>query len=332
MNRGNRRSPWISLCARLTLASFAATLPGPAAWAQAVERVAPLTGSAISGAAGASLAAPSAIVPAQFSLTPALAAAPLSAAAPALAAAPLAAPAVAVAAELSAPSAAAAAPASPAALQIPSAIGTLRMASGAAASGPSRSGGETFDASRPRSGDAAASVPASPSDTDSKGSRGSKLSADPEVAGLPAAYNTFKRLKSRMKAIGMPVDLRRIAVSDFTAISRPGIEPAESIALRAHLKKMMDESWSTRGGSFPERPKLYPIEKVVFPGQRASITVGVDSPAAKDLLAAKSGADGGYILAVTQGPEGDRPFEFATLARVISTHVEGDRLTADVQG
>ena len=337
MNRVNRRSPWITLCARLTLVAFGATLPGPAAWAQAVERVAPLTMPAVSASAVASFSAPSALAPSTLSAIPALAAAPLSAAsaplaAPALAASPLAAPAAAIRAEALVPALAAASSANPAAREIPSAIGTLRLASGAAASGPARPGSETFDASRPRSGDVGAAVPASPSSPNSKGPRGTKLSADAAVAGLPAAYNTFKRLKSRMQAIGMPVEVRRIAVSDFQAISRPDIEPAEALALRAHLKKMMDESWSTRGSAFPERPKIYPADHVMFPGDRATISVPADSPAAKDMLAAKGGADGGYILTVTQGPKGDHPFEFATLVRVISAHVEGGELKAEMQG
>jgi endopeptidase La len=331
MNRVNRRSPWITLCARLTLASFGATLPGPAAWAQAVERVAPVTASLVSGSAAASFTAPSIITPAQVSFMPTMAAAPTSAAAPALAA-PLAAPSAAVSAAAPAPLFAAASPASLPAQENPSALGTLRMAGGAAANGPTRSGAETFDAAGAHSGDAGAAVPASPSSPNSKGKKGSKLSADVEVAGLPSAYNTFQRLKTRMKAIGMPVEVRRVAVSDFEAISRPGIEPAESIALRAHLKKMMDESWSTRGGAFPERPNYYTVKNVLFPGERSSVSAAVDSPTAKALLAAKGGADGGYILAVTQGPEGDRPFQFATLARVVSTRVEGDVLKADILG
>ena len=125
MNRANRRSPWITLCARLTLAAFAATLPGPAAWAQAVERVVPVTASAISGSAGASLSAPSVLAPSPVSSLRALNAAPLSA--PALAAAPLAAPmaspaapaiaaAAAAAPSIKAEAAVAAAPSAPAAL------------------------------------------------------------------------------------------------------------------------------------------------------------------------------------------------------------------------
>jgi ATP-dependent Lon protease len=98
------------LCARLTLAAFGATLPGPAAWAQAVERVAPVTASAISGSAGASLSAPSVLAPSPISALNAVNAAPLSS--PALAAAPLAAPMAAVRGPLAAPAVRAAAAAS----------------------------------------------------------------------------------------------------------------------------------------------------------------------------------------------------------------------------
>ncbi|HEX4047767.1 MAG TPA: hypothetical protein VH309_08035, partial [Elusimicrobiota bacterium] len=79
MNRANRRSPWTALCARLTIAAFAASLPGPAAWAQVVERVAPVTATAISASAGASLAAPSVLAPSPISALSASGAATLSA-------------------------------------------------------------------------------------------------------------------------------------------------------------------------------------------------------------------------------------------------------------
>ncbi len=52
MTRPMRRVPFAILCARLTLAVFAATLPGPAAWAQAVSRVT-LTGTSGLGVSGA---------------------------------------------------------------------------------------------------------------------------------------------------------------------------------------------------------------------------------------------------------------------------------------
>jgi ATP-dependent Lon protease len=86
MNRNNRRAPWIVLCARLTLAAFASTLPGPAAWAQFVEHVSPVTGpSALSGAVGSALAAPTISAPAPIALAPGMRSAPM--AAPALSAA-----------------------------------------------------------------------------------------------------------------------------------------------------------------------------------------------------------------------------------------------------
>ncbi|OGR46472.1 MAG: endopeptidase La [Elusimicrobia bacterium GWC2_65_9] len=86
MARHARRAPFAILCARLTLAAFAATLPGPAAWAQAASRVAPIraSGLGISGAAALSVTAPLIAIPA---LTPATLAVPLAAPA----AAPLAA-------------------------------------------------------------------------------------------------------------------------------------------------------------------------------------------------------------------------------------------------
>ncbi|MFI5361355.1 MAG: S16 family serine protease [Elusimicrobiota bacterium] len=108
------RTSFRRLAARLTLSAFAATLPGPAAWAQAVERAGPVSIPAFSAPA---IAAPSAL-----SSIPALTASPLAAAtvgavplsAPALAAAPLSAPAAVVPpeAKLSAPAAA-----SPAAME-----------------------------------------------------------------------------------------------------------------------------------------------------------------------------------------------------------------------
>ena len=95
------------MCARLTLAAFAATLPGPAAWAQAVERVVPVSAPAALGSAA--LAAPSVLAASPISSLRVLNAAPLSA--PALAAAPLAAPMAALAAPaLQAAAAAASAP------------------------------------------------------------------------------------------------------------------------------------------------------------------------------------------------------------------------------
>ncbi|MFI5347746.1 MAG: chemotaxis protein CheA, partial [Elusimicrobiota bacterium] len=82
-----RRAPFAVLCARLTLAAFAATLPGPAVWAQAVARVAPLTASAggAVGAAGSALSAPSFVMPAALGSAPSFSAPALSAAAPAAA-------------------------------------------------------------------------------------------------------------------------------------------------------------------------------------------------------------------------------------------------------
>ncbi|MFI5349579.1 MAG: AAA family ATPase [Elusimicrobiota bacterium] len=83
----HRRSSLNVLLSRLTLAAFAATLPGPAAWAQAVSRVAPLAASAgFTGALGASVSAPSILVPSSLLSLPALNAAP--ALAPALSIAP----------------------------------------------------------------------------------------------------------------------------------------------------------------------------------------------------------------------------------------------------
>jgi ATP-dependent Lon protease len=333
ISRAKRRTSWIELCARLTLVSFTAALPGPAAWAQAVERVAPLTASALS-AAGASLSAPSFFTPSPLSAAT-LAAVPLGA--PALAASPLATPLAAVPAEaipapLNSAMGSALIVGTPASGDQARAIETLRTASAAAASGPTRSGSETFDASRPRSGDAGAAAPASPSSPNSKGPRGSKLAADVEIAGLPAAYNTFNRLKSRMQSIGMPVEARRLAVSDFEAISRPDIGPAEAIPLRVHLKKMMDKSWATPVGAFPENPKFYTVQNVLFPGERTTLTFPVDSVQAKDILAVKSGADGGYVLAATRGEKNEVPFYFGTLARVLSSRVEGDEFKADIEG
>ncbi|HXT02042.1 MAG TPA: endopeptidase La [Elusimicrobiota bacterium] len=104
MNRANRRSStWIQLCARLTLAAFAAALPGPAAWAQAVERVVPVTAPP-AALGSAALAAPSVLSGSSLS---SLRAAPL--APTALSAAPLAAPMAAAAPLAAAPALAAAA-------------------------------------------------------------------------------------------------------------------------------------------------------------------------------------------------------------------------------
>ncbi len=153
MNRTDRRSPWIVLCARLTLAAFAATLPGPAAWAQAVARVAPAAPpAALMGAVGGSIAAPS-ISASPLATVPALNAAPLSA--PALAAAPRAAPMAAPAALKAATPAAASAAAEAA----PAAAAPARAAPGgpraiaalhaAAADGPAAPrSGSAFDGSR----------------------------------------------------------------------------------------------------------------------------------------------------------------------------------------
>ncbi|MFI5361354.1 MAG: S16 family serine protease [Elusimicrobiota bacterium] len=330
MTRSDRRSPWITLCARLTLAAFASTLPGPAAWAQVVERVAPLTAPALSAPAAvsfsaASLAGPSALSIAAPLSGAALAPAPLSA--PALAATPLAAPAASAPAAPVSTHFAAASPTN--AAEAPTALGSLRAAVGAAADGRKRSGGETFDASKPRDGGAA--VPADPSNKNPS-SKGPRLAPDAEIAGLPAAYNTFQRLNKRMKAIGMPVEIRRIAISDFEAIAKGDADPAISLALRAHLQKMMEEPWSTKGGAFPDKPKVTPVEYVIFPGERASISVPAGSEAAKNILAAKGGADGGYVLTVTQSDEGDRPYRIATLARVISATTVGNEVKAELQG
>ena len=112
-------SPFRRLCARLTLAAFAATLPGPAAWAQAVERVAPLMPTAFSATP---IIAPSALIP--ISRLAVMPSAPITTplAAPALAAS-LAAPMAAVPAEAEPAAIAAAAPAI-------TAVGTLHAAAG----------------------------------------------------------------------------------------------------------------------------------------------------------------------------------------------------------
>ena len=107
-----RRNAFTVLFSRLTLAAFAVTLSGPAAWSQV--RATPVSASAgVSvGAAGSALSAPSLSVPASLGSAPALGLAPLAApvSGPAAApAAPLAAPAAPLAA--AAPIAAAAAPA-----------------------------------------------------------------------------------------------------------------------------------------------------------------------------------------------------------------------------
>jgi hypothetical protein len=91
MKSTDRRSPWIALCARLTLAAFAAGLTVPAAWAQTVVRVVPMPGAAIPGALGAAFSAPSFSAPSALLSMPALAAGPLAAPLSAPAAAPVAA-------------------------------------------------------------------------------------------------------------------------------------------------------------------------------------------------------------------------------------------------
>ncbi len=185
MNKTDRRSPWwTALCARLTLAAFASTLPGPAAWSQVV-RVAPVEASAgLSGAVGTSLSAPSIAAPSPISSLQALSGAPSlsAAAAPALSASPLAAASRATPAPgaAAAPSAAAAAapvqaflaapvasvaavPAAAAAAQVavpangrvadaPTAMETLHAAGNGTNDPAGRSGGRTFDGSASRGG------------------------------------------------------------------------------------------------------------------------------------------------------------------------------------
>ena len=159
MNRANRRSPWIALCARLTLAAFAAALPGPAAWAQVVVRAAPITIPVAGFALFGANSAPSIRTPSAFSAAspfdaaliapPALSAAPQAVSLPS--AMPAAAAALASAAGLPAPDAAPAAKTAVESLRSISDHSSALNAPGASASDASALAAAAFDQSTPAS-------------------------------------------------------------------------------------------------------------------------------------------------------------------------------------
>lgn len=183
MKKTGRRLPWITLCARLTLAAFATTMPGTSAWAQVVERLAPVSAPAVfAGALGAPLAAPSLGGAAPAAGLKALSAAALSA--PALSAAPLsaaAAPAAAASAQAAepAPVQAVAAEAAPvdAVVTAPTgratALDNLRLSGETSNDGSGRIGSGRFDGAARRGS----------TDDDGGGSKSRALVAS---AGLPA--------------------------------------------------------------------------------------------------------------------------------------------------
>jgi ATP-dependent Clp protease ATP-binding subunit ClpC len=185
MNRTNRRSPWIVLCARLTLAAFATSLSGPAAWAQAVSRVAPAAApAALAGTIGASLSAPSILATSPLAPAPALSAAPLSAAA--LSAAPLAAPALFAAPRAAVPAAApSAAPTAAAALKSVGSRSAAMSSPDVTAADARALSERTFDAAAARPGDSD-SVPGSFSAGAPALSRGSSWAAASDGPDLPS--------------------------------------------------------------------------------------------------------------------------------------------------
>ncbi|NNN06590.1 MAG: AAA family ATPase, partial [Elusimicrobia bacterium] len=151
MKKTGRRLSWITLCSRLTLAAFTAALPGSPAWAQVVERVAPVSAPAgFSAALGTPLSAPSLDAAAPIAglkalgaaalTAPTLSAAPLSAAAAPAAASVEAVPAQAVAAEAAPANAAVAAPAGRA-----TALDNLRLSGETSNGGSDRIGSSRFD-------------------------------------------------------------------------------------------------------------------------------------------------------------------------------------------
>ncbi|HEX4046801.1 MAG TPA: ATP-dependent Clp protease ATP-binding subunit [Elusimicrobiota bacterium] len=164
------RSPFAVLCSRATLAVFAATLPGPAAWAQFVERAAPVAVPAgLAGALGSSPSAPSLSAPSPLSsifasnpapsLAQALSAAPQAAPLPAAAAA--ARPSAAAALAGPAPLPAGSAPTAASALNAAAARSAAAAAPGMAPDGARALSERTFDAaSTPDDPGGAAPVPA----------------------------------------------------------------------------------------------------------------------------------------------------------------------------
>jgi len=146
-----RRAPFTILCARLTLAAFLSTMPGPAAWSQVVGRVVPkiMPAAAYVGTAAASLTAP-----ATLGAIPALTAAPLAApmTGPAAMAAVPAAVAAAVMPAAAVPAATASAPRA-AETTRPSAQETLATAAHDMKSdGGERAGAKNFDGGAGRGG------------------------------------------------------------------------------------------------------------------------------------------------------------------------------------
>ncbi|MFI5361356.1 MAG: AAA family ATPase [Elusimicrobiota bacterium] len=152
------RSSFSILCARLTLAAFAASLPGPAAWAQAVERVAPAMPTAFS--------APAIVAPSALSAIPASAAVTLSA--PALGATPLPPAAVPAAAVPAASAQIPAAPMAAAALSASAAQSAALSSPGISADGARALSARSFEAASTPNADTPPSEPAGePSDSHS---------------------------------------------------------------------------------------------------------------------------------------------------------------------
>src|SRR5258708_398376 len=140
-----RRSSFAVHCPRLPCAAFAATLPGPAAWAQAIQRVAPIAAPAgLAGALGSSLSTPATFVPSSLAPIPALNAAPILA--PALAAAPNAATLPAFALPAASAELPAAAPTAAATLNTISARSAALSAPDLSAVGAAALSARTFDA------------------------------------------------------------------------------------------------------------------------------------------------------------------------------------------
>ncbi|MFI5349578.1 MAG: S16 family serine protease [Elusimicrobiota bacterium] len=284
------------LAARLTLVAFAATLPGPAAWAQAAQRVAPVAAPVGFSAAAGVLSAPSIAMP----LSPA----PLSA----LTAAPvLAAPLAAALAEDPAGTKPSGVPAAvPAA--VPASAEIHAAAGNEAAGAPAPSGAEIFDGAAAQTGGDA-------------------------VAGLPADLATLLGLKAKMKAVGMPPEIRKIALDDFKRLSQKDLHPVEAEALVAHIQKMVNEPWDKKPAAFPTSAKVSGGENILLPGALSHLELSVDEPTAKNILDAHhKGVDGGYVLMTTEGPRAGRPFKIGTLARVISAKVEGKTVVAELEG
>jgi ATP-dependent Clp protease ATP-binding subunit ClpC len=239
MNRVPRRSPLVTLCARLTLAAFASTLPGPAVWAQVAARIAPVTASA-AGAAVSAMSPAAALPSSSLMAAPAPAPAPVSAPA-ALSAAPApAAVAVLPAAAVAILMPAKAAAASPAAAPVPAAAAALKsVAAGAASLSAPETSASTARAESARAFDAAAAVPA---ETDAVAaaemspaapalSRAAAVSAAATSRGVPSAPRWAQTAKSYLPAALVAVG---VAGASYV-LAHFGIAPAAMTAPFAML-------------------------------------------------------------------------------------------------